>query len=57
MGIRRKRFTADGMECLPQTLSYHKFIDNYFTSFCLFTDLGVDSIQETGVLGKSRLRR
>ena len=32
-------------------------MDNYFTSFCLLTRLGVDNIRATGVLNKNSLRK
>ena len=41
------------MECLPPTVSCHIFMDNYFTSFCLLTHLGVNNIQATGVLNNA----
>ena len=37
------------MECLFPSVSFDIFKDNYFTSFCLLTHLGVNSIQATGV--------
>ena len=30
-------------------------MDNYFTSFCLLTHVGVNNIRATGVLNKKRL--
>ena len=45
------------MECLTPTFSFDVFMDNYFTSFCLLTYLGVNNIQATGVLNNSRLRK
>ena len=44
------------MECLTATFSFDIFTDNYFTSFRLFTHLGVSNIRATGVLNKNRLR-
>ena len=32
-------------------------MDNYFTSFCLLSHLGVNNILATGVLNKNRLRK
>ena len=32
-------------------------MDNYFTSFCLLTHLGVNNIRATGVLNKNRLHK
>ena len=32
-------------------------MNNYFTSFCLYTYLEVNSIGTTGVLNKNRLRK
>ena len=32
-------------------------MDNYFTSFCLLTHLGVNNIRVTDVLNKNRLRK
>ena len=37
------------MKCLFPSVSFDIFKDNYFTSFCLLTHLGVNSIQATGV--------
>ena len=45
------------MKCLPPTLSYHIFKDNYFTSSRLLTHLGVNNIRATGVLKKNRLNK
>ena len=45
------------MECFPQTVSYHIFLENYFTSFCLLTHLGVNNFEATGVLNKNTLRK
>ena len=36
--------------------SYHMFMDNYFTFFCLFMHLRVNNIQATGEFNKNRLR-
>ena len=36
----------------PPTVSYHIFIDNYFTSFRLLTHLGVNNNQATDALIK-----
>ena len=45
------------MECLTPTVSFDIFMDNnYFTSFRLFTHLGVNNIRADGVL-KKRLRK
>ena len=32
-------------------------MENYFTSFCLLTDLEVNNIRATGVLNKNMLRK
>ena len=32
-------------------------MDNYFTSFCLLTHLGVNNIRARGVFNKNRLRK
>ena len=32
------------MECLPPTVSFDIFMDNYFTCFCLLIQLGVTNI-------------
>ena len=45
------------MECLPPTVSFDIFMDNYFTSFRLLTHLGVNNIRATRVLNKIRLRK
>ena len=44
------------MEYLTPTVIFNIFMDNYFTSFRLFTHFGVNNIQATGVLNKNRLR-
>ena len=45
------------MERLTPTFSFDMFMDNYFTSFRLLTDLTVNNILATGVLSKNRLRK
>ena len=35
------------MECLTPTISVDMFKDNYFTSFCLLTHLGVNNIRHS----------
>ena len=45
------------IECLIPSVSFDIFMDNYFTSFCLLTHLGVNNIRATRVLSKNRLRR
>ena len=45
------------MECLIPTFSFDTFMDNYFTSFSLLTDLGVNNIRATSVLNKNRLKK
>ena len=45
------------MECLTPSVSFDVFMDNYFTSFCLLTLLGVNNIVATRVLKKNRLRK
>ena len=45
------------IECLIPSVSFDIFMDNYFTSFCLLTHLGVNNIRATRVLNKNRLRR
>ena len=45
------------MECLIPTFSFDIFVENYFTSFRLFTRLRVNNIRATGVLDKNRLRK
>ena len=45
------------MECLTPSVSFNIFMDNYFTSFCLVTLLGVNNIRATRVLNKNRLRK
>ena len=43
------------MKCLTPSVSFDIFMDNYFTSFCLLTHLGVNNIRTTRVLNKNRL--
>ena len=43
------------MECLTPTVTFDLFMDNYFTSFCLLTHLGVNYIGAIGGLNKKRL--
>ena len=45
------------MKCLSLAFSFDIFMDNYFTSFCLLTHLGVTNIRATGVLSKNRLHK
>ena len=45
------------MECLTPSDSFDIFMDNYFTSFRLLADLGINSIRATSVLNKNRLRK
>ena len=45
------------MEFLTPGVSFGIFMDNYFESFCLLTQLGVNSIRATRVLNKKRLRK
>ena len=45
------------MECLTATVSFNIFMDNCFTSFRLFTHVGVNNIQATAVLNKNRLHK
>ena len=45
------------MECLPPTVSFDIFMDNYFTSFRLLSHLGVNNIRATLVLNKISLRK
>ena len=45
------------MECLTLSVSFDIFMDNYFTSFRLFTHLGVNNIQATRALNKNGLRK
>ena len=40
------------MERLTPRVSFDIFIDNYFTTFCLLSHLGVNNIRATGVLNK-----
>ena len=41
------------IECLTPSVSFDIFMDNYFTSFCLLTLLGVNNIRATRVLRKN----
>ena len=45
------------MKCLSLAFSFDIFMDNYFTSFCLLTHLGVNNIRAIGVLSKNRLHK
>ena len=45
------------MECLTPTVSFDIFMDDYFTSFRLFTHHGVNKIRAVGMLNKNRLRK
>ena len=45
------------MESLTPSITFDIFMDNYLTSFRLFTHLGVNNIQATRVLNKNRLRK
>ena len=59
MEIRRKHFSENIflqlMKSLTPSVSFKIFMDNYFTSFCLLTHIGVNSIQAIHVLNKYRL--
>ena len=43
------------MECLTPTFSLDMFMDNYFITFRLLTNLGVNNIQ--GMLSKNGVRK
>ena len=43
------------MKCLTPSATFDIFRDNYFTSFCLFTRLGVNNIRATRLLNKNKL--
>ena len=45
------------MECLTPTVSFNIFLGNYFTSFRLFTYIGINNIQVTGVLKQNWLNK
>ena len=45
------------MERLTTTFSVYIFMDNYFTTFCLLTDLGVINTLATGVLDINSLHK
>lgn len=45
----------DLLEELPRNVSYHIFIDNFFTSFRLLDQLANNNIQATGVVRSNRL--
>ena len=53
MGIRKNVLRL--VECLTPTVSFDVFMDNYFTSFRLLTQLAVNNTRSTGVLSKNRL--
>ena len=40
------------MERLTPRVSFDIFMDNYFTTFCLLSHLGVNNIRATDVLNK-----
>ena len=43
------------MKCLPQRVSYHVYMDNYFTSFRLLAHFSEHNIHATGVLKEKKL--
>ena len=45
------------MKWLTPSVSFDIFIDKYFTSFRLFTHLGVNNVRATRVLNKNSLRK
>ena len=45
------------MEGLTPSVSFDRFIENYFTSFRLLTHAVVSNIRTTHVLNKNRLRK
>ena len=45
------------MQCFTPAFSLDTFIDNYFTSFRLLTQLGVTNIRVAGVVNKNSLRK
>ena len=45
------------VECLTLTFSFGMFMDDYFTSFCLLTHLGVNNNRATLVQNKNRLHK
>ena len=45
------------MERLTKTFSVYIFMDNYFTTFCLLIDLGVNNTLATGVLDINSLHK
>ena len=45
------------MKCFPPIVSYHIFMDNYFTSFCMLTHFGVNNIQVTSVHNENRVSK
>ena len=55
--ILGEKVVLDLMECLPQGLSYHVYMDNYFMSFRLFAYLDEPNIHLIGVLNKKKLTK
>ena len=53
----REKLVLDLMEYLPQRLSFHVHMDNYFTSFRLLAHLGEHNIHATEVLNKNKLTK
>jgi hypothetical protein len=47
----------DLLEKLPQSTSYHVYMDNFFTSFRLLSHLAKSNIQVTGVIRSNKLGR
>ena len=45
------------MECLTPSVNFDIFMNNYFTSFRLFTHLEVNNIRAKRVLNKNTLRK
>ena len=45
------------VECLTPSVSSDIFMDNYFTSFRLLNQLGVNNTRATRLLNKNRLRK
>ena len=43
------------MKCLPQRVSYHVYMDNYFASFRLRAHFSEHNIHATGVLKEKKL--
>ena len=51
----REQVVIDLLSELPSNVSYHVYMDNYFTSFRLLHYLAQNHVQATGVIRKNKL--